>query len=100
MTGVDIFTDKRYELVFLAVDQIEVLHFTKKDYLVADITYDNIVTLFTEEPYEFYNEIKLNKDSNITGPLVDKFKENVGQIMVTVLKALDEEKIIAFKVIE
>ncbi|CAF1188395.1 unnamed protein product [Rotaria sordida] len=100
LVGIDIFTGNRYEDIRLAADKIQVPHIIKQDYLVADITNDNSVTLFNEETYEFHNEIKLNKDSNIAGPLLDKFKEDIGQIKITVLKALGEEQIIAFKVIE
>ncbi|CAF2783645.1 unnamed protein product [Rotaria sp. Silwood2] len=100
LVGIDIFTGDRYEEIRLAADTIQVPHVIKKDYLVADITNDNFLTLFNEDPYEFHSEIKLNKVSDITGSLIDKFKEDIGQIKVTVLKALGEEQIIAFNVIE
>jgi hypothetical protein len=44
--------------------------------------------------------MKLKEDADITQRLLDKFNEGNGQIKVTILKALGEEQIIAFKVIE
>ena len=45
-------------------------------------------------------QIRLQEDSNIGRRLLDKYNEGDGQIKVTVLKALGEEQIIAFKVVE
>ena len=44
--------------------------------------------------------MKLKEGSDITRGLLDKFNEDNGQIKVTVLKALGEEQVIAFKIID
>jgi len=72
----------------------------KKDYLVVNIDDEDYVTLLNEDTCNVRSDMKLKEDSDITRRLLDKFNEGTGQIKVTVLKALGEEQIIAFKVVD
>ncbi|CAF3658725.1 unnamed protein product [Rotaria sp. Silwood1] len=100
MVGIDIFTGRRYEDVRPAGHMIQVPNVGKKDYLFVNIDNDGYVTLLNEDTCNIRSDMKLDKDSDMTRRLLDKFKEDNGQIKVTVLKALGEEQIMAFKVIE
>ena len=100
MVGIDIFTGRRYEDVRPAGHMIQVPNVRKKDYAVVDIDGDDYVTLLNEETCRIRKDLKLKEDSDITRRLLDKFNEGDGQMKVTVLKALGEEQIIAFKMID
>ncbi len=72
----------------------------KKDYTVVYIDDENYISLMADDTCDVRRDIQLKEDSDITRRLLDKYNEGNGQIKVTVLKALGEEQIIAFKVIE
>jgi hypothetical protein len=73
---------------------------TKKDYTVVYIDDENYISLMADDTCNVRRDIQLEEDSDITRRLLDKYNEGNGQIKVTVLKALGEEHIIAFKVID
>ncbi len=72
----------------------------KKDYTVVYIDDENYISLMADDTCDVRRDIHLKEDSDITRRLLDKYNEGNGQIKVTVLKALGEEQIIAFKVID
>ncbi|CAF3947853.1 unnamed protein product [Rotaria sp. Silwood1] len=98
--GIDISTGRRYEDVCPTKDVIKVPNVSKKAYLLVDIDKDGYVTLLNEDTCNTRSDIKLHKDSDIAQRLLDTFNEGNGQIKVTVLKALGEEKIMAFEMID
>ncbi|CAF3404524.1 unnamed protein product [Rotaria socialis] len=100
LIGIDIFADRRYEGVCLSKDVIKVSNVSKKAYLLVDIDKDGYVTLLNEDTCDTRSDIKLKQDSDIAQRLLGTFKEGNGQIKVTVLKALGEEKIMAFEMID
>ncbi|CAF2582830.1 unnamed protein product [Rotaria sp. Silwood2] len=100
LVGIDIYTGRRYEDVRPAGHIIQVPKVGKKDYLVVSIDKDGYVTLLNEDTCNIRSDMKINKDSDMARRLLDKFRKGDGQIKVTVLKALDEEQIMAFKVID
>jgi translation initiation factor 5A len=100
LIGIDIFTGRRYEDVRPIGHMIQTPNVRKKDYLVVNIDDEDYITLLNEDTCNVRSDIKLKEDSDITRRLLDKFNEGTGQIKVTVLKALGEEQIIAFKVVD
>lgn len=100
MIGIDIFTGRRYEEVRPSNHVIQVPNVTRKDYLVVNIDDDGYITLLNEDTCNIRSDMKLQEDSDITRRLLDKFNEGSGQIKVTVFKALGEEQIMSFKVVE
>ncbi len=100
MVGIDIFTGRRYEDIRPTGHMIQVPNVRKKDYIIVNIDDENYITLLDENTCNVRNDIKLKEDSDITRQLLDKFNEGNGQIKVTVLTALGEEQIMAFKVID
>ncbi len=100
MVGIDIFTGRRYEDVRPIGHMIQVPRVTKKDYLIIDIADDEYVSLMNEETCQVRRDLKLKEDAEMSRRLLDKFNEGNGQIKVTILKALGEEHIMSFKVID
>ncbi len=100
LIGIDIFTGRRYEDIRPSGHMIQVPNVRKKDYIIVNIDDDNYVTLLNEDTCKVRSDMKLKEDADITQRLLDKFNEGNGQIKVTILKALGEEQIIAFKIIE
>ena len=97
MVAIAIFTSRRYEDISPSDRIIQVPHITKKDYLIVQIDRDGYITLLDEVTCKIRSDMKLNKESDVIRRLLDKHKNGNGQIKVTVLKALGEEQIIAFK---
>jgi len=100
LVGIDIFTGRRYEDIRPTGHMIQVPNVRKKDYIIVNIDDENYITLLDENTCNVRNDIKLKEDSDITRQLLDKFNQGNGQIKVTVLTALGEEQIMAFKVID
>lgn len=94
------FTGRRYEVVRPCGHMIQIPRVTKQDYLVTYIDDENYVNLMNEAKCNDRCQIQLQDNSDITRRLLGKYNEGDGQIKVTVLKALGEEQIVAFKVIE
>ena len=100
MIGIDIFADRRYDGVCLSKDVIKVANVRKNDYILIDIDNDGYVTLLNPDTWEARSDIKLKQASDIEQRLLDTFKEGNGQIKVTVINSLGEEKIMAFEMID
>jgi translation initiation factor 5A len=100
LVGIDIFTGRRYEDVRPTGHMIQVPMVRKKDYVIVDIDGDDYMTLLNEDTCKIRKDLKLKEDWDITRRLLDKFNEGNSQIKVTVLKALGEEQIMAFKMID
>lgn len=79
---------------------IQAPNVTKKDFVVVNIDDDRYVTLLNEDTCAVRNDMEIKQDSDIGRDIIDRFNDGNGQIKVTVLKALGEEQIIAFKVID
>ena len=100
LIGIDIFTGRRYETVQPGDRMVQIPYVTKKDYTIVNIDDDNYITLLDENTCNIRSDMKLKENSDIHRRLLDKFNEDNGQIKATVLKALGEEQIVAFKVID
>lgn len=94
------FTGRRYEAVHPCGRIVQVPRVTKQDYLVTYIDDENYASLMNEAKCNDRCQLRLQAESEMTRRLLDKYNEGDGQIKVTVLKALGEEQIISFKVIE
>lgn len=101
LIGIDIFTGRRYEGVAPVGHMISVPKVTKKEYLVVNIEDGKYTSLLDENKCQLNESITLNAEDNaVHQRLIDKFNSGQGQIKVTVLKAMGEEQIMAFKVVE
>ncbi|KAM3594565.1 uncharacterized protein V6R79_009658 [Siganus canaliculatus] len=94
LVGLEIFSQKKYEDICPSTHNMDVPRVTRKDYQVCDITSDGFLSLM-DESGEIRDDLKL-PDSNIAKEIQEKFK-NTDDIMVTVMKALDNEQVVATK---
>ncbi|CAF1576300.1 unnamed protein product [Rotaria magnacalcarata] len=99
LVGIDIFTGRRHEDVRPVGHIIQVPKVDKKDYLLVSIANDGYTTLLDEDTCQIRSDLSI-QDSDTARRLRDKYEKGNGQIKVTVLKALGEEQIMAFKVID
>ncbi len=79
---------------------IQVPNIQKKEYTIVDLNRCDSITLRDDNTGKTRNDLKLKEDWDITARILDKYNEGKGRIKVTVFKALGEEQIKAFKVIE
>lgn len=100
LVGIDIFTSRRYEDVRPVGHMIQVPNIEKKEYSIVDLNGCDSVTLRDDNTGKTRKDLKLKEDWDITARIIDKYNSGKGRIKVTVFKALGEEQIKAFKVIE
>lgn len=79
---------------------IQVPDIQKKEYTVVELNGCDSITLRDENTGKTRSDLKLKKDSDITPRILDKYNQGNSRIRVTVFKALGEEQIKAFKVLE
>ena len=96
MVGIDIFTQKKYEDICPSTHNMMVPVVVRKEYALMDVTDDGFVSLLDEDKNETRDDIKLP-----AGDLGAEIRERIEKdetIRVTVLKAMDEEAILSYKV--
>ena len=79
---------------------IQVPNIQKKEYTIAELNGCDSITLRDDNTGKTRNDLKLKEDWDITARILGKYNEGKGRIKVTVFKALGEEQIKAFKVLE
>ena len=99
ITGIDIFTKKKYEDSCPTSHSIEAPFVVRKDYQLADIGHDGYVTLLLEDGTT-KEDLKLNAEDEEEKIMADKLRELLAgskDIMVGVMSAMGQEKIVDFK---
>ncbi|CAF1523726.1 unnamed protein product [Adineta steineri] len=100
LVGIDIFTSRRYEDVRPVGHMIQVPNIQKKEYTIIELNGCDSITLRDDITGKTRNDLKLKEDWDITARILDKYNQGKGRIKVTVFKALGEDQIKTFKVIE
>jgi translation initiation factor 5A len=93
--AIDIFTGKKLEELCPTSHNIDVPVIKRMDYTLMDIQEDDYVSLM-DESSNIRDDIKLPDDN---GNEIQKIFENGLEIMVTVLSAMNKEKIVSYKTI-
>lgn len=96
ITGVDIFTSRKYEDISPSHQNMQQPIVTRQDLQVIDIDEENFITVM-DDKNETRSDLRLDPDAE---PIHKKIKEdfdNGVDILVTVLGAMGTEKIIAHK---
>lgn len=96
LVGIDIFTAKRYEDLCPSTHNIDVPHVSRIDYQLIDISDDGYVSVMTDKG-DTRDDLKLPTDSELAQKIRDEFAKEEITVFVTVIKAVDEEAIIACK---
>merc|ERR1712226_227659 len=99
ITGIDIFTNKKYEDCHPTSHNVDCPFVTKTDYELVSVADDNYVT-FIDKDGEFREDLKLPDDDDLSD-MVAKLKEDVENpdknLLITVVSAMGDEKIIAYR---
>lgn len=93
--GSDIFTGKKYETLHMSGDKVTVPIVTKQDYQVLDITENGEILICSLLDSDNTVKGDINTNDKI---LIEEITKSFGgdcDVMVTVLEAMGEEKIVA-----
>ncbi|KAL7676996.1 hypothetical protein ACOME3_003245 [Neoechinorhynchus agilis] len=96
IVGIDIFTNKKYEDICPSTHNMDVPNVSRKEYSLVDIDQDNHLSLMGEDN-EIREDLKLDDGSDISKQIKESFNSG-NPLRVTVLKAMDDEAVISFKV--
>ncbi len=96
LIGLDIFTGRKFEDICPSTHNMMVPNVSRKELALMDLSDDNFTTLFDDANNKTRSDIKLP-----VGELGDEIRrkfENEESIKVTVLKAMNEEAILSYKI--
>ena len=99
ITGIDIFTKKKYEDSCPTSHSIEAPFVVRKEYQLADVGADGYLTLLLEDGTT-KEDLKLKEDDEEDGPMLIKLKDLIAagkDIIVGVIGAMGQEKVIDYK---
>jgi translation initiation factor 5A len=99
ITGIDIFTGKKYQDISPTSHNIMQPIVTRKDYQLLEISEDNFLSLMDDEG-QIREDLCFGSDND---PIYEKIKEDFSEnknLFVTVLNSMQKEKIISYKEIE
>ena len=98
ITGLDIFTNKKYEDCHPTSHNVDCPFVTKTDFELVSVADDNFVT-FIDKEGEFREDLQLPTDEDLS-EMVNKLKADLEadkNLLITVVSAMGEEKIIAYR---
>lgn len=96
IVGLDIFTAKKYEDICPSTHNMEAPVVKRKDYQLMSINEDGFVSLLNLDTCEEKADLKL-PEGELGGQIRDAFEKDETGILVTVVTAMGEEMILAFK---
>lgn len=94
LTGLDIFTQKKYEDICPSTHNMDVPNVTRKDYQVIDIEGDGFLTLM-DDGGDTRQDLKA-PESELGKDIVKKVEAGES-FMVSVMKAVDDEQVVGIK---
>ncbi|KAA8494222.1 Eukaryotic translation initiation factor 5A [Porphyridium purpureum] len=95
ITGIDIFTNKKYEDVCPTSHNMQQPIVNRKDYQLIDVDEENFVSLM-DDKNETREDLRLDEQDDVHKKISEDFKAEK-DLVVTVLSAMGTEKIIAVK---
>lgn len=94
LTGLDIFTQKKYEDICPSTHNMDVPNVTRKDYQVIDLDADGFLTLM-DDGGDTRQDLKA-PEGELGKDIVRKV-ETGDSFMVSVMKAVDDEQVVGIK---
>ncbi|KAK6176974.1 hypothetical protein SNE40_015172 [Patella caerulea] len=94
LTGLDVFTNKKYEDICPSTHNVEVPNVKRTEYQLVDITDENFVSLM-DDAGEIRENLKLPEGD--LGQLIQKSFDAGETLVVTVLSAMGEDMICSHK---
>jgi translation initiation factor 5A len=99
ITGVDIFTGRKYEDISPTSHNMLQPIVTRKDYQLVDIDEDGFVTMM-DDKNDTRSDLRIDPSSDETHKKLKEDFDEGKDLLVTVLAAMSTEKIIAVKEIQ
>jgi translation initiation factor 5A len=99
ITGVDIFTGRKYEDISPTSHNMLQPIVTRKDYQLVDIDEDGFVTMM-DDKNDTRSDLRIDPSSDETHKKLKEDFDEGNDLLVTVLAAMSTEKIIAVKEIQ
>lgn len=99
IVGVDIFTGKKYEDISPSSHNMDSPVVNRKDYQLIDIDNDGFITLM-DDKHETRSDLRLDVENDEAHQKVKEDFDEGKDLVLTVLSALDIEKVIASKEIQ
>jgi len=96
LVGIDIFTGKKYEDICPSTHNMEAPVVKRKDYQLMSINEDGFVSLLNLDNCEEKADLKIPED-DLGKQIRDAFEKDETGILCTVVTAMGEESILAFK---
>jgi len=96
IVGLDIFTGKKYEDICPSTHNMEAPVVKRKDYQLMSINEDGFVSLLNLDTCEEKADLKV-PDDDLGKQIRDAFEKDETGILCTVVTAMGEESILAFK---
>jgi len=95
ITGIDIFTGKKYDHVAPAHSTVEIPKIVKREFLMLDVSQDGFLSLFDADGGDTKDDVKV--PAGEVGDKVRKLLEARKEVMVIVQAAMGEEAVIEVK---
>jgi len=101
ITGIDIFTNKKYEDMCPSTHSMEIPNLSRTEFQLIDMDADTGTVSVLLENGDTKDDLNLPKDTS--GQYEDHAKEIIAafdegkSLLLTVLKSMDQEKVVAFK---
>lgn len=96
LVGIDIFNGKRYEDLCPSTHNIDVPNVLRIDYQLVDVSDDGFCTLMTDKG-DTRDDLRLPSDPELLAKIKEEFDKEDNTVILTVIKAMDEEAVIACK---
>jgi translation initiation factor 5A len=96
IVAIDIFTNKKYEDICPSTHNMESPNVKRSDYQLMSINPDGYVSLLDLETMEERVDLKL-PEGELNQQIKESFEKDEGGILVTVVKSMGEEQILAMK---
>mmetsp|Transcript_43743 Transcript_43743/g.107388 ORF Transcript_43743/g.107388 Transcript_43743/m.107388 type:complete len:156 (-) Transcript_43743:62-529(-) len=96
ITGIDIFTGKKYEDICPTSHNMQQPIVTRKDFQLVDIDDDGFVSVMDDKS-EMRSDLRINPDEDELHKGIKKDFDDDKDLLVTVLGAMGTEKIVACK---
>jgi translation initiation factor 5A len=96
LVALDIFTQKKYEDICPSTHNMEVPVVNRRDYQLMTITEDGYCSLLDLETCDEREDVKV-PEGDLGQSIRDALEKDETGVLVTVVKAMDEECILAYK---
>jgi len=95
MTGIDIFTNNKYEEIYPTSHNIDVPHISRIEYTLVDITDEGFLSLMAENG-DTKEDIRLPADAELAKQIREGF-DNGANMVLCILTAMGQEAVVSAK---